>query len=43
MPDSSIDPGLPLLVVVEGENDIHFLKGISRMRHRAYPEFPDVS
>ena len=34
---------LPLLVVVEGENDICFLKGMSRMLHRADPELPDLS
>ena len=34
---------LPLLVVVEGENDICFLKGMSRMLHRADPELPDLT
>ncbi len=34
---------LPLLVVVEGENDIQFLKGMSRMLHRADPELPDLA
>ncbi len=34
---------LPLLVVVEGENDICFLKGISRMLHNADPDLPDLS
>ena len=33
---------LPLLVVVEGENDICFLKGMSRMLHRADPYLPNL-
>ena len=37
------EPGLPLLVVVEGENDICFLKGMSGMLHRADPDLPDLS
>ena len=43
MPVSFTEPRLPLLVVVEGENDICFLKGMSRMLHRAFPELPDLS
>jgi len=35
-------PGLPLLVVVEGVHDIHFLKAISTMLHRADAELPDL-
>jgi hypothetical protein len=35
MPDSSIDPGLPLLVIVEGENDVHFLNGMSQVLRRS--------
>lgn len=37
------EPSLPLLVIVEGENDIQFLKGMSRILHRADPELPDLS
>jgi hypothetical protein len=43
MPDSFTRPGLPLLVVIEGENDIHFFNGLSRMLHRADTEMPDLS
>lgn len=43
MPDSFTRPGLPLLVVIEGENDIHFLKGMSGILQRADPELPDLS
>src|ERR1017187_6001156 len=38
-----LEPGLPLLVVVEGENDIHFLKAISAMLHTTNPDLPDVA
>jgi hypothetical protein len=35
-------PGLPLLVVVEGENDIHFLKGMSQILRRSDPSLPNL-
>ena len=34
--------GLPLLVVVEGENDVCFLKGMSQVLHQADPAVPDL-
>jgi len=40
---TSVDSGLPLLIVVEGENDIHFLKEISAMLHRDNSELPDLA
>ena len=36
-------PGLPLLIVIEGENDIHFLKAISAILHRENAELPDLA
>ena len=33
---------LPLLVVVEGENDICFLKGMSRILRRSDPSLPNL-
>lgn len=38
----SSEPGLPLLIVIEGENDIHFLKAISAMLHRQDAALPDL-
>ncbi len=35
--------GLPLLFVIEGENDICFLKAISKVLHRTDPDLPDLS
>src|SRR4051794_5491447 len=37
------EPGLPLLIVIEGENDIHFLKAISTTLHIAIPDLPDLT
>jgi len=39
----SIEPGLPLLLVVEGVNDIQFLKVLSGILHREHMELPDLS
>jgi hypothetical protein len=36
------DPDLPLLLIVEGENDIHFLNAMSKMLHRDHPHLPDI-
>src|SRR6516164_8399201 len=33
---------LPLLIVVEGENDVHFLSTISRVLHREDSALPDL-
>jgi hypothetical protein len=43
MPDFNNGPGLPLLVVVEGENDISFLKSISAMLRHESPQLPNLS
>jgi hypothetical protein len=40
---TSLEPGLPLLIVVEGENDVRFLTAISGMLHRENAELPDLS
>ena len=40
---STLEPGLPLLIVVEGENDIHFLKAISSILHRDNADLPDLA
>jgi hypothetical protein len=40
---SPVEPGLPLLVVVEGTNDIAFLKTISAMLHRHDAQLPDLA
>jgi hypothetical protein len=39
----SLEPGLPLLIVVEGENDICFLKAMSAMLHRVDADLPDLT
>ena len=36
-------PDLPLLIVIEGENDIYFLKAMSAMLHRHDPTLPDLA
>lgn len=36
-------PGLPLLIVVEGIHDIHFLRSISAMLHRHDADLPDLA
>ena len=43
MPSNSLEPGLPLLIVVEGENDIRFLKAISAILHREDADLPDLA
>jgi hypothetical protein len=40
---STLDSGLPLLIVIEGENDVHFLKAISAVLHRDSPDLPDLA
>jgi hypothetical protein len=39
---SSSEPELPLVLVVEGENDVHFLMAISTMLHRENAARPDL-
>jgi hypothetical protein len=43
MPDFHHGPGLPLLVVVEGENDISFLKSISTKLRHENPQLPNLT
>lgn len=43
MANAMLTPGLPLLIVVEGENDIRFLTAISTMLHRAGPDLLDLA
>jgi hypothetical protein len=38
----SIEPEPPLLIIVEGENDVYFLKAISTMLHRDEAALPDL-
>jgi putative ATP-dependent endonuclease of OLD family len=38
-----LTPGLPLLIIVEGENDVRFLTAISAMLHREITELPDLA
>jgi hypothetical protein len=40
---TSLEPGLPLLIVVEGENDVRFLKAISAILHTDNPDLPDLA
>jgi hypothetical protein len=40
---SAFETGLPLLIVVEGENDVRFLTAISAMLHRHDPNLPDLA
>lgn len=42
-PPGSPEPGLPVLIVVEGQHDLHFLKSISAMLHRHDPLLPDLT
>jgi hypothetical protein len=37
-----MDSALPLFVIVEGENDVHFLKGMSQVLRRSDPSLPDL-
>jgi hypothetical protein len=43
MRPTSIEPGLPLLIVVEGENDVRFLTAISTILHRLDSNLPDLA
>jgi len=43
MHSNTLEPGLPLLIVVEGENDIHFFRAISTILHRDNPDLPDLA
>ena len=40
---STLEPGLPLLIVVEGENDVRFLKAISAILRTDNPDLPDLA
>lgn len=42
MHTNSISAGLPLLIIVEGENDVCFLQALSAILHRHDPELPDL-